>query len=337
MKTLIATTAILVAGTSSAFAQNFDLRLSTFLPPVHPVHTAAEEWAASIFEQSGGTIKVTLYPAQQLGRAADNFDMTRDGIADLSVINLGYQAGRFPLAEAVHLPFLITDSVAGSRVFDEWYRPLAVTEMHEVNYCFSTTHAPAALHAKREIRTPADMQGLQVRSSNSVIANFVTQLGGNNVRVSAPETRTALESGVADAVTFPWGSISPFGLDKVLTHAMDAPFYVSGFGMILHSGTYKRMSDSQKAVMDAHCTSGWSERVAAIWSEHEQTGYEALKNSESYTVYPLTDDESAAWLKAADVARERWVSDAGKAGTKAPESLLSELEVALKSADASLR
>lgn len=337
MKKFIATTAILIAGTSSAFAQNFELRFSTFLPPVHPVHAAVEEWAASISEQSGGTISVTLYPAQQLGRADDNYDMTRDGIADLSFVNVGYQAGRFPIAEAVHLPFLISDGVAGSRVFDEWYRPIAATEMHEVKYCLGFTHAPASLHSKREIRTPDDLEGLQVRSANSVIANFVTQLGGNNVRVSAPETRTALESGVADAVTFPWGSISPFGLDNVLSHAMDAPFYLSGFAWTLHPGTYERMTNDQKAVIDAHCTSDWAERVATIWDEHENSGYEALKNSDDYTVYSLTDEEFAAWLEAADVAQARWASDAIDAGVEAPEGVLEDLEAALKAADVSLR
>lgn len=337
MRTLLATTAIIVAGTGAAIAQDFDLRFGTWLPPAHPVHDAIEEWAESIYEQSGGTISVTVYPAQQLGRADDHYDMTRDGIADLAYVNVGYQAGRFPIAEAIHLPFMVSDGVAGSRVFDEWYRPIAETEMHEVRYCLGFMHAPASIHSKRELRTPDEMQGMQVRSANSVIANFVSQLGGTNVRVSAPETRTALESGVADAVTFPWGSITPFGLDNVVTHAMDAPFYLSGFAWTFHPLTYESMNDEQKAVMDAHCTSEWSERVAEIWDAHEQTGYEALKEADAYTVYSLTDDEVAAWLEAADDARARWADDASSAGVEDPESIIGELEAALQAAGASLR
>ena len=47
------------------------------------------------------------------------------------------------------------------------------------------------------------------------MANFVTQLGGTNVQSSAPEVRDIIERGVADAVTFPWGSVVLFGIDKV--------------------------------------------------------------------------------------------------------------------------
>ncbi len=41
-----------------------------------------------------------------------------------------------------------------------------------------------------------------------------TRLGGQPVQVSAPEAREALERGVADAITFPWGPILLFGIDK---------------------------------------------------------------------------------------------------------------------------
>ena len=52
-------------------------------------------------------------------------------------------------------------------------------------------------------------------------------LGGTNVQSSAPEVRDIIERGVADAVTFPWGSLVLFGIDKVTKYHMDAPLYVT--------------------------------------------------------------------------------------------------------------
>ena len=46
-------------------------------------------------------------PSQQLGKAFDHYDMARDGIADLTYVNPGYQPGRFPIIAAGELPFLI--------------------------------------------------------------------------------------------------------------------------------------------------------------------------------------------------------------------------------------
>lgn len=337
MKTILMTGTLLLAGTAAANAQNVELRFSTFLPPAHPVHEAFEEWSASLNEASGGTITGTLYPAQQLGRADDHYDMARDGIADMAYINVGYQAGRFPLAEAVHLPFMISDGVGGTQAFDAWYRPFAESEMEEVKYCLGFMHAPASLHSRAEVRTPDAAQGLKVRTANSVIADFVSQLGGSNVRVSAAEARTALESGVADAVTFPWGSISSFGLDSVVSNAMDVPFFVSGFAWVVNPQTYERLNDEQRAAFDSHCSTGWAVQVASTWDAHEQEGYQALKNSDSYNVYSLTGDELGAWLEAAEQAQQRWADNAEAAGIDAPLAVLEELREALRSEGAALQ
>ena len=48
-------------------------------------------------------------------------------------------------------------------------------------------------------------------------------------RRAAPEVRDILEKGVADAVTFPWGSIVLFGIDKVTKYHMDEPLYIPVF------------------------------------------------------------------------------------------------------------
>lgn len=89
-----------VIGTTASFAQEktFELKLSHWVPPSHPLQKALEEWGASVEKDSGGTIKYKVYPAQQLGKAFDHYDMARDGIADLTYINPGYQPGRFRLS-----------------------------------------------------------------------------------------------------------------------------------------------------------------------------------------------------------------------------------------------
>ena len=62
----------------------------------------------------------------------------------------------------------------------------------------------------------------------------MTQLGGTNVQGAAPQVRDILEKGVADAVTFPWGSVSLFGVDKVTKYHMDAPLYVTTFAYTMN-------------------------------------------------------------------------------------------------------
>src|SRR6516164_6594132 len=48
--------------------------------------------------------------------------MGRDGIADFTYVNPGYQPGRFPIISAGELPFLVGDAKGGIRAIDAWYR-----------------------------------------------------------------------------------------------------------------------------------------------------------------------------------------------------------------------
>src|SRR4051812_25755935 len=252
-----AVAAIVLAFASAAPAQDkpVQLKFSHWVPPTHPMHAAAVAWAESIEKASNGTIKVTIFPAQQLGKAFDHYNMARDGIADITHVNPGYEPGRFPIIGAVELPFVFSNAKEGSAALDAWYRRYAEREMKDVRYCLAFAHDPGTLHlAKKKAVVPADMSGLKVRPPNAVIANWMTLLGATNVQASAPEIRDILEKGVAEAAGAPWGSMLLFGIDKVTKYHIDSPFYVSEQVWVLNRAKYDSLSPAQKKVMDQHCS-----------------------------------------------------------------------------------
>ena len=102
-----------------------DLKISIWLPPAHPLVPATKAWADDIEKASGGTIKTAIFPSEQLGKAFDHYDMARDGIADLTYVNPGYQPGRFPVIAAGQLPFIFADAHKGTAALDAWYRKYA--------------------------------------------------------------------------------------------------------------------------------------------------------------------------------------------------------------------
>src|SRR5215470_9175063 len=154
------------------------LRFGHWVPPSHPMHPAAEGWAASINKASGGTISITIYPAQQLGKAFDHYNMPRDGIADIAHVNPGYEPGRFPIMGASELPFVFANAKEGSAALDAWYRKYAEREMKEVHYCLAFAHDPGTFHfTRKKVVMPADVSGLKVRPPNAVIASWMRALG----------------------------------------------------------------------------------------------------------------------------------------------------------------
>jgi TRAP-type transport system periplasmic protein len=326
---LVACALALMVGMGGALAQDkhVDFKMSSWVPPQHPLNPSLQAWAADITKASGGTITATLFPSEQLGKAFDHYDMARDGIADFAYVNPGYQPGRFPVMAGASLPFLFTNGKSGSAAIDAWYRNYAAKEMKDVHFCFAFVHDPGGLHARKKITSPDEIRGMKIRPATSTIGQMVTLLGGTNVQASAPESRDMLERGVADAITFPWGSISLFGIDKVVKNHMDLPLYTTPFVWVMNQGKYQALSTAQKKVIDDHCTTEWAEKVAAPWADFEFAGHAKL-TVPGHDVYKLTPDQVAAWRRAVAPAETQWSGDVRKAGYD-PKTVLDGLKQSL--------
>jgi TRAP-type C4-dicarboxylate transport system substrate-binding protein len=323
-----------IAGSAVAQDKPVHLKMGHWVPPAHPLQKAMEEWGKSVEKASNGTITFQVYPAQQLGKAPDHYDMARDGIADVTYINPGYQPGRFPIIAAGELPFLMSNATGGSVALDKWYRKYAATEMKDVKFCLAFVHDPGALHSKKKIETPDQIKGMKIRPAHATMASFVTLLGGTNVQASAPEAREVLERGVADAITFPWGSILLFKIDSVTKFHLDVPLYATTFAWVMNKAKYDSMSAAQKKVIDDHCSPEWAGKVAGPWAAYEAGGRDKLRNAPGHTVYKITDAQLGQWRKAAEPLAKVWSDNIKKANAGDPDTMLNALKAELKKENA---
>jgi TRAP-type transport system periplasmic protein len=322
---LIAVAVMLAIAPTLAQDKPVTLKMSSWVPPAHPLNPSLIAWAAGIEKESGGSIKATLFPSEQLGKAFDHYDMARDGIADVAYVNPGYQPGRFPIIAAGELPFLVANAKGGSAAFDEWYRPYAAKEMKDTHYCFAFLLDPEAFHSRHKILLPEDIKGDKVRPGDATQGAFVKLLGGTNVQASAPEAREVLERGVANSIIFPWGSVILFGIDKVLKYDMDTPMFTTTFVWTMNQAKYDSLSAGQRKVIDDHCTSEWAEKVATPFAEFEHNGQAKLAAEAGHQVYALTPDQIAAWRTAAQPLTAQWA-----AKVENGDKVLGDLKAALQ-------
>ncbi len=320
----------LAVACSAATAQDkpTELKLAHWVPANHALATTGFiPWAKSIEAASGGSIKVNIFPAQQLGKANDHYDMARDGIAQVTYVNPGYQAGRFPIFAAGELPFLLDKPGPASAALDAWYRNYAEKEMKDVKVCLSHLHV-GTLHSKAPITEPGQLKGMKIRPANGTVGSLVSLLGGTNVQVSAPEARDAISKGVADAITFPWNSIISFGIDKAVTYHTDMRLYAAVFVWAMNKPWYDGLSPNQKRVMDDHCNNEWAARVGKDWGDVEDSGREKMVAMGGHTIVKLTPAQNDAWHKAAAPVYDQWVATADKAGVNG-RKVLDELRAQL--------
>jgi TRAP-type C4-dicarboxylate transport system substrate-binding protein len=333
MRYLLTALGLLVAlGLSPSQAQDktFNLKFSSWVPPAHPLNPSLIAWGKDIEKDSGGTIKSTLFPSEQLGKAFDHYDMTRDGIADFAYINPGYQPGRFPVIAGAELPFLVGNAKGGSAAVDAWYRKYWDKEMSDIHVCFAFVLDPGTFHStKKKILVPDDIRGMKIRPANATMGAFMTLLGGTNVQASAPEAREILERGVADAITFPWGSIMLFGIDKVTKFHMDMPFWTGTFVWGMNKDKYNAMSPAQQKIIDAHCTTEWAEKIASPWADFEHAGHAKLESMPGHDVYKITPEQTELWRKAAEPLKAKWAAQVKDKGYD-PDAVYADLIAELK-------
>ena len=169
---------------------------------------------------------------------------------------------------------------------------------------------------------------MKVRPAQSTIAELVTQLGGTNVQASAPEAREVLDRGVADAITFPWGSLYLFGIDKVVKYHIDAPLYTTVFTYSMNKDKYESLSPAQKKVMDDHCSTEWAVKLAGPWGDFEAAGRERMRADPSHDVYKLTPDQLQAWRDTVEPLRASWAAAVNQADVD-PDAALAELDASI--------
>jgi TRAP-type C4-dicarboxylate transport system substrate-binding protein len=148
------------------------------------------------------------------------------------------------------------------------------------------------------------------------------------VQSSAPEVRDIIERGVADAVTFPWGSVVLFGIDKVTKYHMEAPLYVTTFAFVFNKDKYNQMSDRQKKAIDNNCSTEAAGRVGEPWGKFEDAGVGKIKAEAGHEVYELTPAQTAQWKKAAEPLVKTW-ADAVKQTGVDPDAAMKELRADL--------
>jgi len=324
-----ALTAALFAGQAAADDAKIELKLAHWLPQAHPLHQSLLQWAASIEKDSSGSIHVTIYPSEQLGKAFDGYDLARDGIADIALVSPGYQPGRFPISAAGELPFLIADAKKGTPAFDDWYRKYAAIEMKDVYFCTSMLRAAAFFQSRtKPIVVPADVKGMRIRPPDGTMATFVTLLGGTNVQASAPASRDLLEKGVADATIFPWGSTVLFGIDKIVKHHLDMPVEMGVFVVVMTKQRYTSLSDAQRKVIDSHCTTEWGTRLGTPWAEFEDAGLAKISAEAGHQVIKPTSEQVEDWRKSAQPLVETWSQSVRKTNND-PEKIMDALKVNL--------
>jgi TRAP-type C4-dicarboxylate transport system substrate-binding protein len=231
-----------------------ELKVSHYLPPNHTFQKELVAWGDALEKASAGRLKLRVYPASQLGPVNRQFDMARNGTADITVVLHGATPGRFPITELVSLPYMSpsagSTSAIASRRLTELSGQYLVAEHPGVQILWMAVTNPLMFHSSKvAIRHPDDFKGLRVRYAGEGFAQIITALGATPLAVPPGETQDGLAKGIIDAATFPYEACQSFDLGTVVKYSLEPGISSATFAVVMNQRKFDNLPTDLRALI----------------------------------------------------------------------------------------
>ncbi len=316
----LAAGAAVLAGTA-ANAQEYTFKLHHLLSAKAPAHTKMlAPWAKAVEENSGGKVKIEIYPAMSLGGIPPELiQQARDGVVDIVWTVNGYTPGLFPRTEVMELPFVyINDPKAANLALYDMFESDLKDEYKGVEVMFLHVHAGQGIHTvDKLVRKPSDFKGMKMRIPTRTGAWVIEALGAAPVGMPVPELPQALSKKVVDGALIPWEIIAPLKIQEQTKYQIEgankARLGTTTFQVSMNKARWDGLpADIQKAFKDASGRDWWGQ-VGDIWRASDDGGIMVATGAGNEHI-TLTDAETEAFRKTLEPVVGRWVDEVASKG-----------------------
>ena len=306
----------------AAHGQEVTLKVSHFLPPSSNFQKGVlEPWCEKLGKDSGGRLKCQIYPAMQLGGTPPQLvDQVKNGVADIVWTSPSYSTGRFPVIEAVELPFAVpAGGLASSCVMWEFYQGHAQKEFDAFKVLAIHSGSGVIMNtAGRPILGLGDFKGVKLRSPSRMASRMLIALGGSPVNMPPAQITEAVAKGVVDGAMAPWEVVPAVKLDEVAKYHAEPPagepgFTANALALLMNRQKYDGLPADLKAVIDRNSGLPLVEAAGASWDQATES---ARKKAEAVgnKVLAIKPADYAAMRQAAAVVEDEWVKESAAKG-----------------------
>ena len=270
---------------SGAASAETSLRAISFLPKNHPVVSQVAVWVNEVNEAMKGDLKVNWVGGSEVVPLFQQPEALRNGVVDMLFAPTVYYLDQMPSALAFALSKLSPSEERKSGFYDYMVKDHAKMN---ARYLGRVHAEPFYLFTKKEPKSLAEMKGLKMRTG-SLYDRFMQKMGMIPVTIPAPETYTALESGVVDGFGWPASGIKKLGWSKQTKFALDLPFFgASNVVILVNQAKWEKLTAAQQkklvdmtAAYEPRMVKYFADNEAKEWSELLADGVKKIKFSDA--------------------------------------------------------
>ncbi|MEX0758461.1 MAG: C4-dicarboxylate TRAP transporter substrate-binding protein [Tistlia sp.] len=278
----LAVAALAVGATQgSARAQEHTLRFNHVLAPSEPYHKGFEAWAEGVAERTDGGLKIEVFPSSQLGVEEDIIEQIRQG-ANIGQNTDAARLGNYvPGIAVVNGPYFVGSieeafALADSPTMQAWQEELA--ESHGLKVvCFDWVQGFRHFYTNREVRTPADLDGLRIRTPPAPIwQESIRALGAEPVAMNFGDVYPGLQQRAIDGAELVYPNITAANLNEVLEFANETAHILLVNFQVVSSEWFDGLPDDYQTALVEECRKAGQE-TSAVMQEAADKSKETLR------------------------------------------------------------
>lgn len=310
----------LLAAAAAGAQDKITIKIADPFPASHYVgKEGVQPWIAKAEELAKGKVKFEYYPAQQLGKAKDLFQLTQTGVTDIGLVAPAYTPEKVPLSVVGELPGMFTSTCDGGRALYKISQPGGLLAQQEytpngLRVLFAGMLAPyTVMTAKGDLNSFADLAGKKVYASGGAKDIALRELGAVPVRMTGPEVYEAMHRGTIDGTMMAFIGLRPYDLQTLVKSALNGVSLGSTaiLYVISEQKWQKLPPDVQKALTDS---AQYAMQRLCEYSDKSNDEERAAFEKAGLKVHNITGEEKTRLLKKLEPVSTEWAADLDKRG-----------------------
>jgi TRAP-type C4-dicarboxylate transport system substrate-binding protein len=292
--------AFLFSVSSVTCADVIKLKLANYFPTTHMNSVMLGKFCEELNKKLAGKVEITQYTGGTLLTAPKMAAGVATGIADLGFSHCSYTRGRFPVMEIMELPLGFPSPWIAGHVSNDFYdkfKPKEWDGYHLIVFCTSPVNVLQTL--SKPVKTLEDLKGMKIRGTGR-IGDIAKALGAVPMPIEIVDTYEALRIGVVEGNFGPLEQLKGFKIGEIEKY-VTASWHIGSvfsFYLVMNKAKWNSLpADVQKTITEY--SKDFLDRWLLEWNAIDIEGREWFLK-QGGQVLPLSDAESARWVKAAD-------------------------------------
>ena len=252
IKTVIATVAMAAMGIASAQVKT--IKFANQNSAGHPIVQGMEKFKEIVEKNSGGKLKVNLFPGGTLGSDQANVSAIQGGSLEMASMNSGIFASQVKEFGVYDFPFMFASTKEADAVVDGPFGKKMHAKLEEkglIGLAYYELGFRHLTNGKRAINKVSDIEGLKLRViPNAINVDWVKALGANPTPLPFPELYAALEQGAVDGQENPVATINSAKLYEVQKHMVLSNHQYNPQSVLMSKKFWDGLTSAEKKIME---------------------------------------------------------------------------------------